>query len=356
MVAKGWLTQAERDAADVPDHAKRADATTSGTNGYIVKTVKDVIRPKRQPTDADIDRDGLKIVTHLRRQEAGRRGQGDGAVPTSPKNLHGGPGRDPAGQRRDPRDVRRPGRREAPVQRRDRRHHPGRLDVQALRAHRRARERREHRQTLPGFSPEFFPQFKDTSATTDFLPAGRCPELRQRAVRAATTSSTHGSPGQHRLRPGQHRRRPQEHDGGRRYRGCDDKMKSVYANVFGTDNVKVIDMANAYATLAANGRQVRRRTSSSRSPHRWATTSTPPSRRPSACSTRTWSPTCCRPCRPSSSGAPARMPGRGSTVRPPARPVRRPTTTVPGSTGSPRTWRPRSASTRATARRRTRTT
>ncbi len=72
MVSQGWLTQAERDKVKYPKVVKRRqDNRLGGTNGYLLKVVRQEVVSKAGLTDADIDRGGLKIVsTFDRRMQA----------------------------------------------------------------------------------------------------------------------------------------------------------------------------------------------------------------------------------------------------------------------------------------------
>ncbi|GAB3595621.1 hypothetical protein GCM10027446_21210 [Angustibacter peucedani] len=64
MVREGWITQAERDKVRYPKIAKRSqDNRLGGTNGYLLKTVRQEVIKSAGLTDADIDRGGLKIVS-----------------------------------------------------------------------------------------------------------------------------------------------------------------------------------------------------------------------------------------------------------------------------------------------------
>ena len=104
--------------------------------------------------------------------------------------------------------------------------------------------------TFPGYSPQTFPEFG----------TGKDGEIRNFADEQfgnIDLQTAHGALGQHRLRPAQHRGRRRQDARRRRSRpacrpappGLEDNL----SNIFGTANPHVIDMANAYATIAAKG-------------------------------------------------------------------------------------------------------
>ncbi|KQX61905.1 transglycosylase domain-containing protein [Angustibacter sp. Root456] len=64
MLKEGWITQDQRDKAKFPKIAKqRTSNRFGGTNGYLLKVVRQEVIAKAGLTDADIDRGGLKIVS-----------------------------------------------------------------------------------------------------------------------------------------------------------------------------------------------------------------------------------------------------------------------------------------------------
>ncbi|MGN6610988.1 MAG: transglycosylase domain-containing protein [Angustibacter sp.] len=69
MLKEGWITQAERDKATYPKIVKqRTSNRFGGTNGYLLKVVRQEVISRAGLTDADIDRGGLKIVSTFDRQ------------------------------------------------------------------------------------------------------------------------------------------------------------------------------------------------------------------------------------------------------------------------------------------------
>ncbi|HEX2705869.1 MAG TPA: transglycosylase domain-containing protein, partial [Candidatus Lustribacter sp.] len=69
MVGQGWLSSAERAAATFPKilPAKRAQAN-GGTTGYIIADVKRELEAKLKLTQEDIERGGLRVVTTIDRK------------------------------------------------------------------------------------------------------------------------------------------------------------------------------------------------------------------------------------------------------------------------------------------------
>ncbi|MEO7069040.1 MAG: transglycosylase domain-containing protein [Nostocoides sp.] len=254
MVTKGWLTQAQRDAATFPTPFKPpVQASTSGTNGYLVDQVKKELLGKLQLTDAEIDRDGLKVVTTIDLNKQSAAVTAMKKLPTNPTNLHAGllsiqPGNGavlamyggPDFQKRQFNDAT-----DATIQA------GSTFKIFALIAA--LQNGVSLQQTYSGASPQFFPQFKDSSAATDFLRRGGVKNFDNEQFGTinlidATAHSVNSVFAQVNLAA-----TPKNTTAAAAAAGVTTKMTSVYANVFGTDNVKVIDMANAYATLAANG-------------------------------------------------------------------------------------------------------
>ena len=65
MVEKGWLSQAERDAATFPEFPKYKPRTQSGPTGYLTQMVKNEVVTKYKIPQSDIDRGGLRIVSTI---------------------------------------------------------------------------------------------------------------------------------------------------------------------------------------------------------------------------------------------------------------------------------------------------
>ena len=69
MVSEGWLTQAERAKVTYPKVLPRRTANTKGgTTGYLLKAVQDELRAKVGLTDAQIDQGGLRVISTFDRR------------------------------------------------------------------------------------------------------------------------------------------------------------------------------------------------------------------------------------------------------------------------------------------------
>ncbi len=69
MVSEGWLTQAERAKVTYPKVLPRKTANAKGgTTGYLLKAVQDELRSKVGLTDAQIDQGGLRVISTFDRR------------------------------------------------------------------------------------------------------------------------------------------------------------------------------------------------------------------------------------------------------------------------------------------------
>ena len=69
MVSEGWLSAADRNGQKFPNVRERRSANSlGGTNGYLLETVRKEVAETTGLTDADIDRGGLKIVSTFDRK------------------------------------------------------------------------------------------------------------------------------------------------------------------------------------------------------------------------------------------------------------------------------------------------
>ena len=69
MVSEGWLTQAERAKVTYPKVLPRRTANAKGgTTGYLLKAVQDELRAKVGLTDAQIDQGGLRVISTFDRR------------------------------------------------------------------------------------------------------------------------------------------------------------------------------------------------------------------------------------------------------------------------------------------------
>ena len=82
MVTQGWLTQAERAAVTMPAIQPKAPSRVlSGPTGYVVADVRAELKDKLKLSDEDIDRGGLRITTTIVKKAQ------DAAVASATKNF-----------------------------------------------------------------------------------------------------------------------------------------------------------------------------------------------------------------------------------------------------------------------------
>jgi membrane peptidoglycan carboxypeptidase len=87
MQAEGWLTPAQRAKATFPTViSPKAKKTKGGSIGYITADVQQELRTKLRLTDAELDRGGLRITTTINKQAQ------DAAVKAVQDNMPTGPG------------------------------------------------------------------------------------------------------------------------------------------------------------------------------------------------------------------------------------------------------------------------
>ncbi len=254
MAQEGWITQAQRDAMTFPTTIKApVNRTMSGTNGYIVKEVKDELLDKLKLTDTEIDSQGLRIVTTIDKNKQADAVAAAKKLPSSPKNLHVGlasitPGNGAVVALYGGKDYQaRPfdNATDATMQA------GSTFKIFALIAA--LQNGVSTSQTYAGYSPQYFPQFADPGAATSFLQQGGVENFGNEQFGTidlidATAHSVNTVYAQVNIKA-----TPEKTTAAAKDAGVTTPMKSVYANVFGTDDVKVIDMANAYATIAAGG-------------------------------------------------------------------------------------------------------
>ncbi len=262
MESQGWLSQAERAKLTFPkvvDYKGRQGA--SGPNGYVTNEVKKELRTKLKLTDADIDRGGYKIVTTIDKNDQkaaveavknrmpsgkGTEGLRAGLVAIQPGNgaikaMYGGS---------NYQKVQFNAAIDATMQA------GSTFKIFTLIAA--LQEEISTKSKYPGHSPQYFDEFKSDenpegkvvnfsgenfgridlrfatahSVNTVYFPLNV--EVTPKKTKAAAITA--GLPDD---KTAAARKQP--------------KLGENYANVFGTDDVRVIDMANAYATIAANG-------------------------------------------------------------------------------------------------------
>lgn len=252
MVQEGWLTQQERDAATFPTTITYRRPTLSGPNGYLVQMVKNELEKKLELSPADIDRGGLRIVTTIDRakQKAAIEAvketmpadvpdpqlnvglasvkPGDGAIVA----LYGGA--DYAKNQWNSAV-------DAQLQA------GSTFKVFTLIGALQSGEV-SLRSTFPGYSPQRFPEFAGGGDSGGSVSNFGNSSFGTLDVPTATAYSVNTIYAQLNIIGTPQRTAKAATDA-----GVTTKVDTNYANTFGTDAVKVLDMANAYATIAAEG-------------------------------------------------------------------------------------------------------
>ncbi len=257
MVKNGWMTAEQRAAATFPKTHPYRPPSVAGPNGYLIPTIKDELRNKYKLTDDDIDRGGLKIVSTIEKpkQQAAIAAVKD-KMPSGDKKLHvglasikpgdgavvalyGGPDYAKV-QFSTATDATMQGGSTAKVFTLIGALQSGKVNTKS---------------TFPGNSPIYFPEFKDPAAATSLgrlggvVNFGNANEGTQ-TVCGATALSTNTIFARLNIIA-----TPQRTAEAAKTAGITTPFDANYSNVFGTNNVKVLDMANAYATIAAQGKK-----------------------------------------------------------------------------------------------------
>jgi membrane peptidoglycan carboxypeptidase len=256
LVTKGWITQAERDKAKFPKVVKYEPRKgAGGPTGYITDAVKRELKSKLKLTDQDIDRGGYKIVTTIdaKAQKAAvdavkarmpdgkgtstlRVGltavkPGDGAVVA----MYGG--KDFAKEQFNTAT-------QAKMQA------GSTYKVFTLIAA--LQEGISTHTKFDGHSPQYFKEFKGKANPDGKVENFANEQFGRIDLRRATGHSVNTVFAQLNIKAG-----PDKTKDAAVTAGLPEKDQNAnYANVFGTADESVIDMANAYATIAAQGQRV----------------------------------------------------------------------------------------------------
>jgi membrane peptidoglycan carboxypeptidase len=274
MVAQGWLSPAERARATFPKTIAKPKVGKAGTIGFIIHEVRQELTDKLGLSATDIDRGGLRITTTISKQAQDSAVKAVNENMPSTKdapNLHVGltaikpgdgaivamyGGKDYKGQPDDSLDQRMQG--------------GSTFKVFGLLA---ALQKDISTKTkFDGHSPQFFPEFKGGENATGRVKnfgSGSGEQFGRIDLRKALAHSVNTVFAQLNI---------QVADGGdgasglrdaailaglpepcppntARVRTCTPGLGTDMANIFGTASPRVIDMANAYATIAAQGRK-----------------------------------------------------------------------------------------------------
>ncbi|MFC7485560.1 transglycosylase domain-containing protein [Knoellia sp. CPCC 206453] len=260
MVTQGWLTPEQRAAATFPtdkEFVKYTPPSAKGTNGYVMELVKAELAKKLKLTEADISRGGLRVITTIdaKKQKAAGKAVAD-RIPKESKDLHVGlasikPGDGAVEALYGGADYAKNQFNTAT----DATMQAGStFKVFALIAALQS-EKLSIRNSFDGESPQYFDEFENPAGKTDFARRGGVKNFNNSDwgrinVATATANSVNTVYAQLNVIAG-----PKNTAAAATKAGVTAKLDVNYANVLGTDNVKVIDMANAYATLAANGKK-----------------------------------------------------------------------------------------------------
>ncbi|GAB4076118.1 transglycosylase domain-containing protein [Nostocoides australiense] len=266
MVDQGWLTQAERDKAKFPATIKiRTNRIATGPEGFLSEMVRAELQSKVGLTEDDLARGGYRITTTIdkRAQEAAKSAiaarmpqgvndlhvglaavaPGDGAI----RALYGGAkyGSGDLGYFNTAT--------QAAMQA------GSTYKVWTLVA---ALERGIPLSTrFDARSPMFFEQFKSTEpGATPAAAAGEVVNFGNHGygvvdMATATGLSANTYYAQLNIEVGPESTRDAAETAGLKAAGAQKELGDNYANVFGTDLVSVLGQANAYATIAAEGRR-----------------------------------------------------------------------------------------------------
>ncbi|MEO7268521.1 MAG: transglycosylase domain-containing protein [Knoellia sp.] len=260
MVTQGWLTAEQRAAATFPtdkQFVKYTAPSTKGTNGYVMELVKTELAKKLKLTEADISRGGLRVVTTIdaKKQKAAEEAVAD-RIPKESKDLHVGlasikPGDGAVEALYGGADYAKNQFNTAT----DATMQAGStFKIFALIAALQSGDL-SIRNSFDGESPQYFDEFENSAGKTDFARRGGVKNFNDNdfgriTVATATANSVNTVYAQLNVIAG-----PKNTAAAATKAGVTAKLDVNYANVLGTDDVKVIDMANAYATLAANGKK-----------------------------------------------------------------------------------------------------
>jgi len=269
MVTQGWLSPAERAKTVFPTVYPPARKTKAGTVGYITRRVQDELASKLGLTATDIDRAGLRIVTTINKaaQAAAVKAVAD-AMPSEKDapGLHVGltaikPGDGAIVAMYGGADY---SKSQWNTSTQAQMQAGSTFKVFGLLA---ALQKDISTKTLfDGHSPQYFPQFKDSSSKDSFLAKGGVKNFGQGSgeqfgridLRMATAHSVNTVFAQLNIKLA---------DGGTKASGVMDAailagvpkntpgLGTNMSNILGTASPHVIDMANAYATIAAEGQK-----------------------------------------------------------------------------------------------------
>ncbi|NYG06952.1 membrane peptidoglycan carboxypeptidase [Phycicoccus badiiscoriae] len=268
MVTEGWLTPQQRAAAQFPTKSLityKPNRNASGPNGFITDAVKRELKATLKLSDTDIDRGGYRIVTTIdqkaqkaavdaikARMPTGKGTSslrvgltsirpGDGAVVA----MYGG-----ADYQKEQFNTATQASMQA----------GSTFKIFTLLAALSQNKPISTKTKFDGHSPQYFKEFQDPNAKTDFLRRGGVrnfgpfpgEQFGNIDLRKATGHSVNTVYAQLNIKVGPQATKDAAVAAGLPAKG----IGTNYANVLGTSHVTVTDMANAYATIASQGTRV----------------------------------------------------------------------------------------------------
>jgi membrane peptidoglycan carboxypeptidase len=271
MVSEGWLSPAERARTTFPKTKSRPKISRSGTTGYITNEVRIELTNKLGLKDTDIERGGLRIVTTIDKgaQESAVNAVND-KMPSErdAKNLHVGltairPGDGAIVAMYGGKDY---GTAQLNTSTDATMQGGSTFKVFGLLAA--LQKDISTRKRYAGYSPRFFSEFKDTSNPTGRVKNFGNEQFSRLDLRRALAHSVNTVFAQLNIdlaAPGTNATGvrdaailaglPKACPGPGRARTCTPGLGTNMTNIFGTASPHVIDMANAYATVAAHGQR-----------------------------------------------------------------------------------------------------
>ncbi len=258
MVGKGWLTQQERQEVDLPAMLEALPEykpkALGGVAGYIVDLVKKELVGKYKLTEADVQRGGLRVVSTIERakqaaavkavreEQPQQKDVHEGLVSIKPNDgaivaLYGG---------EDFAERQLNNATQAKMQA------GSTAKIFTLIAALQSGDA-STRTRFPGYSPQYFDEFADPNGATENARRGRVKNFGDESfgeidLLKATKNSVNTVYAELNILAGPENTMKAAEDAGVR-----SKLEPNMANVLGTDYVTVMDMANAYATIAAQG-------------------------------------------------------------------------------------------------------
>jgi len=255
MVKEGWLTQQERAAATFPKFQKYKPRTQSGPSGYLTQMVKNEVVNQYKIPQSELDRGGYRIVSTVdKAKEADMIAAVRQERPQDTPSVHVGmasilPGNGAIVALYGGEDYMK---RQQNAATQDKMQAGSTFKIFTLIAALQSGDFSLNSR-LSGASPQYFKQFADPGAPTAGGRRGRVKNFGNEQfgnidLRTATGHSVNTVYAQLNIAA-----TPKKSSKAAKDAGVRSPLESNIANVLGTDYVTVLDMATAYATIAAQG-------------------------------------------------------------------------------------------------------